>query len=88
MFCIDTNFEFPVVNSFVDKVDNFVDNRIFSTLFLFSYVDRLKAFPLSRKKLGLVPNFPNNFVTFYKNEILKNYYLIFKFSDFFLPLDI
>ena len=57
MFCIDTNFRFSSTNSFVDRVDNFVDNRIFSTFFLFSYVDKLEAFPLSGEKTGSYPQF-------------------------------
>ena len=36
---------------------SFVDNRIFSTFFLFSYVDRLEVFPLSGGKTGSYPQF-------------------------------
>ncbi len=57
MFCIDTESEFSSTNSFVDKVDNFVDNRIFCTFFLFSHVDRSGAFPLSGVKTGFYPQF-------------------------------
>lgn len=61
MFCIDTYFEFLSTNQFVDRVDNFVDNRIFSTFFLFFHVDKSGFFPLSRGKTGFCPQFSKLF---------------------------
>ncbi len=44
-------------------------------------------FHFPEEKLGFVPNFPNYFVTFYKNGILQKYCLIFKFSDIFCSFE-
>ena len=58
MFCIDMIFKFLVSNSFVDRVDNFVDNRIFSTFFLFYHVEKSRLFPLQWGKTGFYPQLP------------------------------